>query len=246
MSTPSVARALERLATPHAVLALERVGGGYAIYPNGDRRRRPLARLSASWVGELNAAGAIVARAEGEGFALTEAGRARILRTRAAAGEEYLAQHRPVIARTIVQADGALRPLRGFDPNAALRRLSSLRGPAGKPWFSDAELAAAARLRADWDTGQAGLVRGSDWTAPPRSAGGRGPGNGMEGALAFQCDARRRFTEALAKLAAPLRRVVELVCLHDEGLEAVERAEGWPVRSGKLALKLGLAQLAAC
>ena len=45
-------------------------------------------------------------------------------------------------------------------------------------------------------------------------------------------------------LAAPLRRVVERVCLHEEGLEALERAQGWPARSGKLALKLGLAQLA--
>jgi Domain of unknown function (DUF6456) len=33
--------------------------------------------------------------------------------------------------------------------------------------------------------------------------------------------------------------------LHEEGLEALERSEGWPARSGKIALKLGLAQLAA-
>ncbi len=32
--------------------------------------------------------------------------------------------------------------------------------------------------------------------------------------------------------------------LHEEGLEAIERAENWPPRSGKIALKLGLAQLA--
>ncbi len=55
----------------------------------------------------------------------------------------------------------------------------------------------------------------------------------------------RRVEDALARLAAPLRRTVERVCLHEEGIEALERAEGWPARSGKLALKLGLAQLAA-
>jgi len=48
----------------------------------------------------------------------------------------------------------------------------------------------------------------------------------------------------LEALAQPLRRVVERACLHEDGLEALERAEGWPARSGKLALKLGLAQLA--
>ena len=56
---------------------------------------------------------------------------------------------------------------------------------------------------------------------------------------------RRRLADALAKLAEPLRRVVERVCLYEEGLEALERSEGWPARSAKLALKLGLAQLAA-
>jgi hypothetical protein len=39
--------------------------------------------------------------------------------------------------------------------------------------------------------------------------------------------------------------MVERVCLYEDGLEALERAEGWPACSGKLALKLGLAQLAA-
>lgn len=63
--------------------------------------------------------------------------------------------------------------------------------------------------------------------------------------MARRCDARRRSADALAKLAEPLRRVVERVCLYEEGLEALERSEGWPARSAKLALKLGLAQLAA-
>ena len=63
--------------------------------------------------------------------------------------------------------------------------------------------------------------------------------------MARRCDAGERMARALAKLALPLHRVVERVCLHDDGLEALERAEGWPNRSGKLALKFGLAQLAA-
>ncbi len=76
-------------------------------------------------------------------------------------------------------------------------------------------------------------------------AAARGPGNAQEMAMAKRCDARRRVGDALARLAQPLRRIVERVCLFEEGLEALERAEGWPARSGKLALKLGLAQLAA-
>lgn len=63
--------------------------------------------------------------------------------------------------------------------------------------------------------------------------------------MAAHCDARQRVSEALESLAPSLRRVVERVCLREEGLEALERAEAWPARSGKLALKLALAQLAA-
>jgi hypothetical protein len=50
--------------------------------------------------------------------------------------------------------------------------------------------------------------------------------------------------QALSRLAPGLRRVVEHVCLREHGLEALERAESWPARSGKIALKLALAQLA--
>lgn len=46
-------------------------------------------------------------------------------------------------------------------------------------------------------------------------------------------------------LAAPIRRIIERVCFFEEGFEAMERAEKWPPRSAKLALKMGLAQLAA-
>jgi len=93
--------------------------------------------------------------------------------------------------------------------------------------------------------GERGLVRGSDWAAPPNSSSGRSVSNAVELAAGAFCDARRRVAGALERLAPPLRRVVERVCLHEEGLEALERGESWPARSGKLALKLALAQLAA-
>jgi hypothetical protein len=85
-------------------------------------------------------------------------------------------------------------------------------------------------------------MRGSDWSAPPKGSAPRGAT--LDGAIAGHCDARRRVNEALGKLAPALRAVIERVCLREEGLEALERGEAWPARSGKLALKLALAQLA--
>lgn len=237
-------RALERLSRPTAVLAPERGGASYGIFAQGDRRCRPVARLTPAEVDELDSSGAIASISADGVRVITEAGRARVRREAADPGEEFVAQHGPVVSRASIDAQGAVRPARGLEPNALIRRLSALRGARGGEWLSGAELAAAAQLRSHWERAQSGLVRGSDWTAPPKALSGRGRSNGQEAALAARCDARRRVAEALDRLAFPLRRVVERVCLHEDGLEALERVEHWPARSGKLALKLGLAQLA--
>jgi hypothetical protein len=241
----SLARALDRLCQPEAVLAPARRGGTFGVFAQGDRRRRPVAKLRSAEVRELESEGAIACALGAGAFVITEVGRARARRTAAEPSDAFAAQHRPIIARVSIDVDGAVRQVRGFEPNVVIARLGALRDGAGARWLSGAELAAATQLRAYWEAAQIGLMRGSDLEAPPKAFGGRGPGNAQEAALAFRCDGRRRLTDALHKLALPLRRVVERVCLYEDGLEALERAERWPARSGKIALKLGLAQLAA-
>ncbi|HYD89171.1 MAG TPA: DUF6456 domain-containing protein [Vitreimonas sp.] len=239
--TAAVDEALARLASSAAVLAP--AGENYGVYPGGDRRRRPIVRLAPVEVRDLEACGAIEQRGDGA-YVLSEAGKARVARSLAREDEAYLIQHAPIEPRTVIDRDGDERKVRGVRRGDVLRRLAALRDAQDLPWLSEAELEAARRLRADWDASQAGLVRGSDWSAPPMGAGARGVSNAQERAMAARCDARRRVGEALDALAAPLRRVVERVCLHEDGLEALERAEGWPARSGKLVLKIGLAQMA--
>jgi hypothetical protein len=243
MSVRNVTRALARMAVSSHVLVAERGGAIYGLYPNADRRRRPIVPLTREEVGALRADGAIE-EAGNDLFVISPAGRARVCRAQAAPAEAFMAQHRPVIDRAIVNRDGGVATVRGHDAEAILRRLAGLRDAAGAPWLNAAELAAASRLRADWEAAERGMVRGSDWEAPPLS-GTRGGGNGREAALAAHCDAKRRSAEALQRLAPPLRRVIERVCLREEGLEMLERAEAWPARSGKIALKLALSQLAA-
>lgn len=236
-------RALLRMAQPRAVLA-ER-DGHFWVFPSGDRRRKPGLKLTRADRDALESSGAIALLPERTGYAITEAGRARARRLLASPGEAYAAQHGDVVSRSIVDREGDLKIARGYEPSRVLRRLAALRDADGRPWIENAELVAAAKLRAHWEAAQAGLVRGSDWTAPPNAKAGRGASSAQEAALAARCDAQRQLGDALARLAAPLRRVVEGVCLKEEGLEQIERAEAWPARSGKLALKLGLAQLAA-
>lgn len=243
MSERRIERALVRLAAADAMLRLDGVGPGYGVFTRSDRRRRALLRLRATEVRELEADGALEPLEDGA-FVLSEAGRSRVAREGAAPGEGFMAQHRAIVVRDVIDEDGAFRKARGVDAEAPTRRLAALKGPKGEPWLSQTELSAAGKLRSDWAIGELGLVRGSDWMAAPMGTT-RGPANAQEAAMARRCDARQRLADALAKLAAPLRRVVERVCLYEEGLEALERSEGWPARSAKLALKLGLAQLAA-
>ncbi|HRP11051.1 MAG TPA: DUF6456 domain-containing protein [Terricaulis sp.] len=241
MSARAVERALARLHAPEALLV--RAGEGYGVLPGGDRRRRLAARLDAASVRALESEG-VLTRVGPEAYALSEAGRARLRREGAQPGEAFAAQHAQIVDRFVMDGAGDARAVRGVDSGGALRRLAALRDAGGKPWLSGAELAAAEALRADWERAQAGLVRGSDWRAPPNGASARAA-NGQEQAMAARCDAGRRSAQKLARLAPALRRVVERACLYEDGLEALERAEGWPARSGKVALKLGLAQLAA-
>jgi hypothetical protein len=235
-------RALQRLAKG-AILAPIRNGSEYGVLPQADRRRRPVARLSRKAVRTLAAEGAIAARADGETYELTPAGQARLQRESASPDEAFLAQHRQIGDRHVIDASGAIRPVRGCDPHHGLKRLATIRDNDGRCWFSAAELQAAEQLRADWLSGEVGALRGSDWTAAPQSRGARGPGNAAESAMIRSCEARARASAALASLAPPLRRAVEIVCLQDAGFETLERSQGWPARSGKLALKMALAQL---
>ena len=56
--------------------------------------------------------------------------------------------------------------------------------------------------------------------------------------------ARERVCRALAAVGPDLAGVLIDVCCHLKGLEASEKASGWPQRSGKIILQIALRQLA--
>lgn len=198
-----VEKALLRLSLPGAVLARKAGGSQFGVYATGDRRRRPLAKLAAGEVHSLEADGAIAALEDS--FVITDAGRARVRREQATPGEAFLVQHGAVIDRSVIDRQGEFRKARGLAPSSVLHRLIALRDANGAPWLSSGELAAAKRLRAHWEAGQVGLVRGTDLAAPPNAKGGRGASSAQEAALAARCDARRKVEDALSRLAPPLR-----------------------------------------
>lgn len=59
-----------------------------------------------------------------------------------------------------------------------------------------------------------------------------------------QVAAKQRFDEAMASAGKGLKDVLWRVVCAGEGLPQAEKALGWPARSGKLVLKLGLDRVA--
>jgi hypothetical protein len=56
--------------------------------------------------------------------------------------------------------------------------------------------------------------------------------------------ARERIKRAVAAVGSELAGILIDVCCHETGLEAAERAEGWPQRAAKVVLQLALTSLA--
>ncbi|MGU3492788.1 DUF6456 domain-containing protein [Xanthobacteraceae bacterium A53D] len=117
--------------------------------------------------------------------------------------------------------------------------LASRKGRDGAPLISPAQFAAGERLRLDFT--RAGLTPRvtTDWSAPGASGGGS-PGSFCDAVLA----AKDRLSAVLQALGPELGGVVLDVCCFLKGLETVEVERGWPPRTAKVVLGLGLDRLA--
>jgi Domain of unknown function (DUF6456) len=106
--------------------------------------------------------------------------------------------------------------------------------------LSDAQFAAGECLRRDWEAAQLSPGVTMRWD-PVRVHGGSARGlNASERQLA----ARQRFNGGVAAAGPGLADVLWRVVCAGETLPNAERALAWPVRSGKLVLKLALDRVA--
>jgi hypothetical protein len=170
-------------------------------------------------------------------FRLSEAGRA-LLRRHEAQDDPFRAQHQLMGARRVEPGGGRIPVNLAETP---LGWLARRRGPDGRPLLDDDEFAAGERLRADFTYASLTPRLTQRWAEPS----GAGPGRG-------RCDveprdaqiaAKQRFVRALDAVGPGLSDVLVAVCCHLQGLEEAEREFGWPVRSGKVVLKIALQRL---
>jgi hypothetical protein len=147
-----------------------------------------------------------------------------------------------IAKREAPQARAGLNPAES--PLAWLRRRKDR---CGEAMISEAQFDAGERLRADFWFAQMTPRVTMSWSAVSPAQRRRRSG------LAFRSDtdladsvaaARERVRRALAAVGPELCGVLIDVCCHLKGLEEVERAAGWPQRSGKIVLQLALSCLA--
>lgn len=135
-------------------------------------------------------------------------------------------------------AAGGPRPRRSVTVNIAESPLAWLHA---RGHLSDLLFAAGEQLRADYERAQLAPSITMRWDAVRVTGGGtdRGLSQGEK-----QIAAKARFDGALAAAGKGLEDILWRVVCAGEGLPEAERALGWPVRSGKLVLKIALERVA--
>lgn len=107
--------------------------------------------------------------------------------------------------------------------------------------LTDAQFSAGERLRADWERAQLSPSITMRWDAVRiKGSGGERGLNHTERQIA----ARRRFDSAVEAAGPGLADVLWRVVCAGETLPDAEKALAWPVRSGKLVLRLALDRVA--
>lgn len=181
----------------------------------------------------LESAGALMRCSRGT--TLSAAGAARLRRQQAGDGDGFGAQHRALSLAPSPMGDGSRVTLN--EAESPLLRLRRRKGKGGAEIIGDAEFAAGERLRADLTMAQMMPRLTVDW--------GRGPGSGAGlNPTEMMVSARQRADRALGAVGPEFSGLLIDICGFLKNIETVERERGWPVRSAKVVLALGLARLA--
>lgn len=140
----------------------------------------------------------------------------------------------------VTQRPRGVRPARSVTVNLAESPLGWLlaRGLIDQRQFDAGE-----KLRADWERANLAPSLTMRWDAAPRSGGFRGGGDHLE-PTERQAAARQRFDAAITALGRDLNDIAWRVICSGEAMPVAEKALGWPVRSGRLVLRMALDRLA--
>jgi hypothetical protein len=122
--------------------------------------------------------------------------------------------------------------------------LARRRGRDGRAMIAPHQLQAGERLRADFTRAHLMPRTTSNWSSP-MSSGGRREGGNRDGDFTdAMIAARQRVNQALEAVGPEFSGLLLDVCCFLKGLADLEQDRGWPARSAKVVLQLGLDRLA--
>ena len=219
------------------------------IKPDGARELRIGSRGLAAGCSSAVVSYAVFAAARDQGWladidglglrwSLSQEGRLALRRTRSAGGGAIKPGHcspqeAPASTPSHASIDAAESPL-GW-----LRRR---RDKSGQPMLSAMQFDAGERLRGDMWFAQMSPRVTANWSGTGGSSrSGGGLGIDIRDNVSA---AQQRVRRALAAVGPISAGLLLDVCGHLLGLEQIERARGWPPRSGKVALQMALCELA--
>jgi hypothetical protein len=155
--------------------------------------------------------------------------------------DSFRAQHLDLATREIMTETGAISVLVN-DSESPLAWLARRKGRDGRTMISPNQFIAGEKLRADFTRGHLSPRVTSDWTAPTGRSRSQGGGAGEMTDLIVA--SRQRLRLAMEACGPEFSGLLMDVCCFLRGLEEVERERGWPPRSAKIVLQLGLGRLA--
>lgn len=150
-------------------------------------------------------------------------------------------QHR-VWGEREVMDDGGPRRVRYNLAESPVALLGRRRDRDGKPFLEPELVAAAERLREDFELAQMGPRVAQNWDRF-LTGGDRGAFQPDSGLGEGPSSARGRVAAALRDLGPGLGDVALRCCCFLEGLEVAEKRMGWAARSGKIVLRIALMRL---
>ncbi|RRH76456.1 helix-turn-helix domain-containing protein [Falsigemmobacter faecalis] len=189
-------------------------------------------------------------------YEMTAAGRAALRRLLAASEEEAAAaapglaeamtpfgQQQREWGERVIPGEVGPRRLRVSLSESPVALLGRRRDKDGQPFLSHEQVAAAERLREDFELAQMGPRVAQNWDRF-LTGGVRGGIQGAAGSdLPGSQSARERVAAALRELGPGLGDMVLRCCCYLEGVETAEKRLGWAARSGKVVLRIALDRL---
>jgi len=205
------------------------------VFPNADRRKRPVFWLTDKEVRRLISEDALKLTAKGY---IVKPSLARQIRLGKTVGTAQTAKLEP---QDIYIPAGVIRKANVNVRGNALERIARKKNRQGQFILSAAEIEAGRKLAKDYVLAGLGHISTQNYMSAGADGGDRN--NAQEDKILRSMTARTRLKAAQSAMGDGLDRAVIAVCCRDESLDSVERAESWVKSSGLTILKLGLSRL---